>query len=38
MCNLSEYVEEQGIEKIIDLYNWLKENNRVAEATAILEK
>lgn len=46
MCNLSQYVKEQGIKqgielgekKIITLYNWLKESNRIKDANAVLEE
>lgn len=42
MCNLSQYVEEKGIEqgeeKILALYNWLINNNRMEEATLILKQ
>lgn len=38
MCNLSDYIFEKGIEKMITLYSWLKENNRLEEAKAVMKK
>lgn len=37
MCNLSGYVEEKGELRIMQLYNWLRDNDRNTDAEAVMK-